>query len=136
MAYDPDLTNNQGNGKFGFISGNGGGPTQAYTNPSSRAGIGSMMMAIFAGLNLLFLLVAAAYSVGLFENSEATTDGASFFILVLMTFIAGGLGLFCSYIGLRMSRLAKAPLFEMINRILFMVIIAAASLVLLGPVFN
>jgi len=143
MQYDSDLQGAQApqqqnaGQQYPFVVGGPSGSASSYSSPpSGRAGAGSLMMAIFAGFNLLFLLVAAAYSIGLLENVEATTDSASFFVIALMTFIAGGLGLLCSYLGLKLSRIAQSPLFENIHKAIFLAIILSASLVLIGPIFN
>jgi len=137
MAYDSDLRGAPDpRQQYSIVTGGSGNSAQAYTNPSGRAGLGSLLMAVFAGLNLLFLLIAASYSTGLFENIEATSDGTTFFVLAVMTFIAGGLGLFCSYVGLRLSRLSHNPVLELVHKAIFILIMVASSLVLIGPVFN
>lgn len=117
----------------------------AYEQPGSYSAVGTggpkatagiMMMAVFSGLNLVFLLLAALYSTGFLLNDSGPLDKASFFIMVLMTLIAGGLALFASYVGMRLSRQAGSAEFLLMHKLMFVSVIVLSLTVMVGPLFN
>lgn len=148
MQPDPDLQ--RGQGVYGAPQPQNTYPAQGiYSNPppqqpggyaegfgGPRTTTGIMLMAIFSALNIIFLLVAALYSLGLLANDEASSDGASFFVVMLMTLLAGGLALSASYIGMRLSKQSNSFGFLKIHKIMFVTVIVLSVAVMVGPLFN
>lgn len=113
-----------------------GGGVYAGQGGLIKSNLGMFLMALFAGVNLAFLVLAALYSTGILTNDEASTGGVSYFSYAFMTFVAGGLALVASYIGMRLSDIANSKVFDLVHRILFFGVLGVSAIVLLGPLFN
>lgn len=133
MQYDPDMYGNQ---RGAAQSSQYGGYQTVGGSSNSKAASGSMVMAVFSLLNILFLAVAAIYSVGIVKNDEATTDGTSFLVMAIMTLIAAGLGIFCSYVGRKLAFTGMVGGLAEIHKVFMFVIVGLSVIVMIGPIFR
>lgn len=111
--------------------------TEAYSQgPVTNVNIIVVYLAtFFTSLNIVFLILGALYSFGVY-GEEIVSNSSSYFVTAVMVLIAGSLGLTSAVIGIHLSKAFNMFKVALINRIFLISTVVLAILILIGPVIN